>query len=247
MTRAVIHNRACISGMRDIGPLSSIDLVFADPPFNIGYEYDTYLDDRKPEDYLRWSTEWLLKVSGALKPTGTLWVAIGDEYVADLKVMICQMGFHLRNWVIWHYRFGQQLKAKFGRDKTHLLYFTRDTKNFTWNPDDIRVRSARQDAGDKRANPNGKVPGDVWEFPRVCGTHEERLGWHPCQMPEAVLERIILACSNSGDWVLDPFAGSGTTIAVAKRLGRNAVGFEISQDYARRAQDRADSVQLELL
>ena len=213
----------------------SVDLVFADPPFNIGYEYDEYQDKCPRYDYLCWSGDWVSAVFRVLKPNGTFWLAIGDDYAAELKMLVThepQWPFHCRNWVIWHYTFGNHCTKKFTRSHTHLLYFVKDPKNFTFNADAIRVPSARQlKYNDKRANSKGRVPDDMWQFPRVCGTHSERQGFHGCQMPEQVLGRIIQACSNEGDLVLDPFVGSGTTPAVAKKLRRCYLGIELSKKY----------------
>ena len=148
-------------------------------------------------------------------------------------------GLHCRNWIIWYYTFGVHCKHKFTRSHAHLFYFVKDPQAFTFNADAIRVKSDRQlKYNDKRANPKGKLPHDVWTFSRVCGTFKERVGWHPCQMPVGLLERIIAACSNPGDVVLDPFAGSGTTLVAAARLGRRWSGVELSQQYAARATER---------
>jgi len=243
------------------GPEGWVDLVFADPPFNIGYLYHGYDDRRKTEDYLKFSEDWMRAVHRALKPTGSFYLAIGDDYAADLCVIARrQIGFNLRNWIIWHYTFGQQPKFKFARSHTHILYFTKDEKEFTFNPDAIRVASARQTTyGDARANPKGKLPDDVWflrpqetETPffdpecdtwyvsRVCGTFKEREGWHGCQMPIAVLDRIIKSSSNPGDIVLDPFNGSGTTVVSAALLGRNYVGVDQSEAYVGYARKRLE-------
>jgi site-specific DNA-methyltransferase (adenine-specific) len=231
-------------------PAESVDLAFADPPFNIGYEYDLY-DDRAPRaDYLAWTERWLEGVRRVLRPTGSFYVAIGDEYAAEMKVRLDGLGLTLRNWIVWHYTFGVHCTKKFNRSHAHIFYYVVDPKHFTFNADAVRVASARQTTyADRRANPAGKVPddtwvlrpqeeerafrpdGDTWYVPRVCGTFKERTG-HPCQMPEAVLERIIRASSNPGDLVLDPFAGSGTTLATAKRLGRHYLGIELSPEYA---------------
>ena len=206
------------------------DLIFVDPPFNIGYHYDVYKDDKTEDEYLRWCQTWMQRCYYLLKDTGTFWLAIGDEQAAELVCMAKRIGFHMRSWCVWHYTFGVHLKSKFGRGHTHLVYFTKHKKKFTWNPDSIRVPSKRQLMGDKRADPRGRVPDDVWQFSRICGTFKERTS-HSCQMPEKVLERIILACSNPGDLVLDPMAGSGTTLVVAEKTGRNSQGVELSQDY----------------
>jgi site-specific DNA-methyltransferase (adenine-specific) len=227
----------------------SADLVFADPPFNIGYEYDVYDDRRAKADYLAWADRWLALAVRALGPTGSLFLAIGDEYVAEHKVRLDALGLTLRNWIVWHYTFGVSCTKKFNRSHAHILYYTKHPREFTFNPDDVRIPSARMTTyADRRANPVGKLPDDTWVLrpqeaddhfrpdsdtwyvPRVCGTFRERTG-HPCQMPEAVLERIVRVATNPHDLVLDPFAGSGTTLAVAKKLGRRFLGIELSADY----------------
>jgi len=216
------------------------DLIFADPPFNIGYEYDKYNDRQDRERYIAWTKDWMTVCKKVLKPNGSFYIAIGDEYAANVKIVADDLGLFLRNWLIWHYTFGQQMKNKFARSHTHVFYFVNDGKNFTFNDHAVRVPSDRQLIyNDKRANPAGKMPDDVWnEYPRVCGTFKERAGWHPCQMPESLLKRIIVVSSNPGDCVLDPFAGSGTTPAAAYRLGRNYVGVEISKEYVENTKKR---------
>ncbi len=216
------------------------DLVFADPPFNIGYKYDKYNDKVKGKNYIAWTKDWMTVCKKVLKPHGSFYIAIGDEYAANVKVIADELGLFMRNWVIWHYTFGQQMKNKFARSHTHILYFVNDEKNFTFNDYAVRIPSDRQlTYNDKRANPEGKMPDDVWdEYPRVCGTFKERTGWHPCQMPENLLKRIIAVSSNPGDCVLDPFIGSGTTAAVAYQLDRNYTAVEISEEYVENAKKR---------
>jgi len=252
----------CIEGMARLDN-GSVDLAFADPPFNIGYEYDAYDDRLDSEKYLDWCKKWTAEVVRLLKPTGTFWLAIGDEYAAELKVML-QREHKLccRSWVVWYYTFGVNCKYKFSRSHAHLFHMVKDPKQFTFNAEAIRVPSARQLVyGDGRANPTGRLPDDTWilrpqdlpegfqpdentwYFPRVCGTFKERAGWHGCQMPEQLLGRILRACSNPGELVLDPFSGSGTTLAVAKKLGRRYLGFELSEQYAAQAQRRLDAIQ----
>ena len=258
-----IHNRDCLEGLSEL-PDGCVDLAFADPPFNIGYDYAEYADRRDADDYLSWSRRWTAEVVRVLKPGGTFWLAIGDEYAAELSVMQKQdHSLALRNWVIWYYTFGVNCTKKFSRSHAHLFYFVKDESSFTFNADDpgIRVPSARQLVyGDKRANPRGRLPDDTWVlrpqdipesfgadedtwyFPRVNGTFKERAGWHGCQMPEQLLGRIVRACSNPGDVVLDPFAGSGTTLAVARKLERLPIGFELSEEYSERASQRLASI-----
>jgi site-specific DNA-methyltransferase (adenine-specific) len=221
----------CIEIMKKL-PERSIDLIFADPPFNIGIRYDKYEDDLSYEEYYEWSKRWIKETYRLLKDHGSIYIAIGDEFAAEINIILKETFFHFRNWIIWYYTFGQNQRKKFNRAHTHILYFTKGKENFIFNSDNIRIPSARQTKyKDRRANPKGKVPDDVWQFSRVCGTFKERIGDHPCQMPEAVLERIISASSNEGDLILDPFAGTGTTVAVAKRLGRKFITIEISEEY----------------
>ena len=254
-----IHQGDCVEKLGQV-PVGSIDLVFADPPFNIGYKYDVYDDKQAADDYLEWSRQWIAGVYRALKDDGTFRLAIGDEFAAELK-MIAQrdIGFHCRSWVIWYYTFGVNCKRGFSRSHTHLFHFIKDVRNFTFNADDpaVRVPSARQLVyADSRANPKGRLPDntwilrpqdcpdsfqadeDTWYYPRVAGTFKERQGFHGCQMPEQVLGRIIRTCSSPGETVLDPFGGSGTTLAVAKKLNRNWLGIELSEDYAKRIRSR---------
>lgn len=256
-----LYNQDCIAGMQTMAE-GSVDLAFADPPFNIGYKYDVYEDQLAADEYLNWTRQWGAAVVRVLKPTGTFWLAIGDDFAAELK-MIFQRELKLtcRSWVIWYYTFGVNCKSKFSRSHTHLFHFIKNPKEFTFNDGEIRVPSARQLVyADARADAKGRLPDDTWVlrpqdlpegfqptedtwyFPRVCGTFKERTGWHGCQMPEQLLGRIIKACSNSGDLVLDPFGGSGTTLAVAKKLGRNFIGFELSENYAENIQSRLKGI-----
>ena len=215
------------------------DLIFADPPFNIGYKYDLYEDRKKYDEYYRWTEKWMAACRNVLKPAGSFWVAIGDDYAAEVRIIARKLGLHLRNWVIWHYTFGQNTKRKFARSHTHLFYWTKDPKRFTFNDMAVRIPSARQTTyADKRANPKGKLPDDVWSFSRVCGTFNERVQWHPCQMPERLLQRIVKVSSDEGDLVLDPFSGSGTTCIVAAGLGRRYCGIDISPKYVKHSIER---------
>src|SRR5256714_550898 len=246
-------------------PEGWVDLVFADPPFNIGYLYHNYDDEKDVDEYVGWSEKWMRAVHRALKPTGSFYLAIGDEFAADLcHVARRKIGFHMRNWIIWHYTFGQQTKKMVAKSHTHILYFTKEKPNpgmtnLTFNADAVRVASARQTTyADARANPKGKLPDDVWFLrpqeaaaaglfnadcdtwyeSRVCGTFSEREGWHGCQMPIGVLNRVIRASSNPGDVVLDPFNGSGTTVVAAALLNRKYIGIDQSDDYVEYARKR---------
>ena len=257
LTIDAVHRGDCLDLMSRV-PAGSVHLAFADPPFNIGYDYDAYDDRLSADAYLDWSKKWMREVVRVLRPDGTFWLAIGDEYAAELKVIATrELGLTCRSWVVWYYTFGVNCKQKFSRSHVHLFHFVRDAASFTFNTDSIRVPSARELVyGDKRANPTGRLPDDTWVlrpqdlpdgfgaaedtwyFPRICGTFKERSGWHGCQMPEQLLGRIIRASSREGETVIDPFAGSGTTLAVAKKLGRSFLGMELSEDYADRVNTR---------
>jgi len=259
------YHMDCLEGMRQMAD-ASVNLVFADPPFNIGYSYDAYNDHRTIDEYLNWCESWCREVFRVLKPDGTFWLNIGDELAAELKVLLTRtLGMTCRNWIIWYYTFGMHCRRKFTRSHTHLLYLVKDPDHFVFNADAVRVPSARQLVyGDKRANPKGRIPDDtwilrpqeipggfdgrqsVWYFARVCGTFKERAGWHGCQMPEQLLRRIIQTSSNPGDLVLDPFFGSGTTLAVAKKLKRRYIGFEVSQNYCNSCEQRLRKIDEEI-
>ena len=246
-----IHQGDCVELLNHT-ERGSVDLVFADPPFNIGYEYDVYDDDMQTDEYLVWCRQWIDGVYKALKDDGTFWLAIGDEYAAELKIEAQKAGFHCRSWVIWYYTFGVNCVNGFSRSHTHIFHFIKNKKKFTFNRinPQIRVKSARQLVyADNRANPNGRLPDntwitrpqdaplsfspshDTWYVPRVAGTFKEREGFHGCQMPEQLLARIIRSTSKPQEVVLDPFGGSGTTLCVAKKLARQYMGFELSEDY----------------
>ena len=252
-----VHQGDCLDLLARM-PDAAVQLAFADPPFNIGYEYDAYDDRLAADAYLDWSKRWMAEVRRVLRADGTFWLAIGDEYAAELKVIATrELGFTCRSWVVWYYTFGVNCKQKFSRSHAHLFHFVKDPTAFTFNTDAIRVPSARELVyGDRRADARGRLPddtwilrpqdlpegftadGDTWYFPRVCGTFKERSGWHGCQMPEQLLGRIIRACSQPGEVVLDPFGGSGTTLAVAKKLDRSFLGLELSEAYATRIDER---------
>lgn len=262
----------CLASMAAL-PAGCLDLIFADPPYNIGYPYDKYEDTLEEDQYVQWTNQWVDACARLLKPSGSLYILIGDEYAAQtrmhLRTLEKEGKLVFRNWIIWHYTFGQNCRSKFNRSHAHLFYCVGPAAlkgvklanmPFTFNKEAVAVPSARQTTyADARANPSGKMPDDTWYLrpqeadgsffrpdedtwylSRLCGTFKERQGWHPCQLPEALLERIIGLSSNPGDVVFDPFTGSGTTLAVAARMGRQWLGCELSEDYAARALQRIE-------
>jgi site-specific DNA-methyltransferase (adenine-specific) len=238
---------------------STLDLVFADPPFNWSRGYDEW-DDRMPEQkYLDFTYEWIDLCVKGLRPGGALWINIPDDWAAEI---VCYLkgrldrkpaaAMFMQNWCVWHYRFGQNAVERFISSKVHALYFTKGLTPPTWNAKEILEESDRRAIyGDPRTEskkdgmpPGMRVPMDVWYgkfWGRVQGNNKERRHYHDNQLPEVYLERVIRACSNPGDRVLDPFLGSGTTGVVAHALARNFIGCEFSAENARNAVERMKS------
>ena len=229
------------------------DLIFADPPFNWDVPYDQWADGMPREDYLAFTYDWLDASIGALAEHGSLWVNISDDTVAEIVLHLKHRGLVQINWCLWHYRFGQNTPGRFTNSKVHALYFAKDEKRRTFNASDIMVPSDRatryndsRTLGKKDGSPDGmRLPFDIWGLPedgncwgRVQGNNAERRKRHKNQLPERYLERVILACSNPGDLVLDPFCGSGTTSTVARALLRRSITIEYSEQYAASAWQR---------
>ncbi len=133
------------------------------------------------------------------------------------------------------FTFGQHRHTDFGNNHRPLWRIQR--KNAQFYGDQIRVPSWRQENGDKRADPRGRVPGDVFDFPRVTGNSKQRRSWHPTQLHEGLVERCILSCTKPGDLVVDPFAGTGTTGRVCQRIGRDCILGDQSEVYCQKIRD----------
>lgn len=238
----------------------SVNLVVADPPYNLGRNYDVYDDKRSLSDYLAWAADWLGQIHRILQRHGSFWLIIGPSLVSELDVLCKrELKFYLQSHVIWTFGFGQNCPRSFTQAHTHLLHYTKTKTRFTFNADDpdVRVPSARQLIyNDKRANPKGRLPDDVWILrpgelkecfkghadvwleSRICGTFKEREKGADNQMPLAIMDRIIRVSSNAGDLVCDPFLGTGTTAVSALQLGRSFVGWDVSAAYVKRAKER---------
>ena len=219
------------------------DLIVADPPYNIGIDYgETHNDTMSHAEYETMLRNFIERAIRRLTPTGSFYLVINDEWAAEAAMFLKLLWLMPVNWIKWYETFGVNCQGKFSRTSRHILHFAKDYKTRTWNPDAIRVPSDRQvKYRDKRADPRGKVPDDVWTFPRVCGTHKERVKGFPTQLPLALVERMILASSNTGDWVLDPFSGSGTTMVACAKHGRNGIGVDINEEYVRLSRERLAS------
>jgi site-specific DNA-methyltransferase (adenine-specific) len=169
-----------------------------------------------------------------------MWVICGQEYAGDHQIAMRDAGLHWRNTVTWVETFGVNCRRKFNRTSRQMYYFTKHRTRFTFNVDELRTRSRRQEIGDKRANPAGKVLDDVWRVSRVCGTFHERVKTVPTQLPLTLVRRIVRGVSRPGDLVLDPFTGSGTTGVVCVETGRRFHGIELRAEYAEKARRRID-------
>jgi len=219
----------------------SVDLVIADPPYNIGVDYGSGKKADRRQDYDIWCERWIGWCYRALKPTGSLWIISGQEHGAEIDIAIQRNAMTMRNRITWHETFGVYCHNKFGRCSRPIYYAVKDGRRYTFNREAVLVPSARAEKyGDRRAAADGKkIMGDVWTISRVCGTFAERVEGVPTQLPMELVRRIIGVSSNPGDTVLDPFAGSGTTLAAASAMGRHAVGIELNPEYVEIARRRA--------
>lgn len=234
----IIHGDV-VGGLQQIDD-SSIDLIFADPPYNIGKDFDGLKEKWSESEFLEWCYEWLDECHRVLKSTGTFYLMNSTENMPYLDIW-CRNKFNVKSRIVWAYdSSGVQAKAYFGSMYEPILMLTKDSKNYTFNYEEIMVEAktgAKRQLIDYRKNPpkpynTKKVPSNVWEFNRVRFKMEEYEN-HPTQKPEALLERIIKASSNKGEIVLDPFAGSFTACSVAKKLDRKSIGIEINEEYVK--------------
>lgn len=223
------------------------DLVFADPPFNIGHGYVGYDDSLARDEFERFTEEW---IDVAWARCGGVLCLHGPDYLAELYVLAQRrLGMRRIAWVNWHYRFGQCSRSNWIDARCHCLIFAKSSE-WTWNPDDVLVQSDRAAVyGDARVGDyergGQRLPGTVWGVPsdgqywgRVQGNSKERWQGHPNQLPEVYLARLLRAYTNPGDTVLDMFCGSGTMPVVADALGRDCTSYEISEDSAKSARQR---------
>lgn len=241
----------CRDVLASIPEKGAVDLIFADPPFNWDVPYDAWKDGMPRREYERFTYDWLDGCIEALAPHGSLWVNIPDDTAAEIVMHLKRRGLTMINWCIWHFRFGQHRESSFISSKVHALYFAKDARNRIWNGGDILELSDRASiyadprTMSKESNKGMRVPMDVWYgkyWGRIQGNNKERRHNHHNQIPEVYLERVIKACSNEGDLVLDPFCGSGTTSTVARALKRRSITSEFSERNAASAWERITKV-----
>lgn len=213
----------------------SIDLIITSPPYNAEKEYE---GERDLDSYTEFALQWVENIPRILKSTGSLWLNVG--YTKPTKKTTIPLTYvyypiiklPLIQEIVWHYEGGMSYKHRFTHRTERWMWFCKDETKYTFNLDDVRDMSLNRTI-DPRNNPLGKNPTDYWYFDRVVSgtgkTKEKRN--HPCQFPEKMIERIIKACSNERDLILDPFAGSGTTGIVANRLNRDYFLIEKYKSY----------------
>jgi site-specific DNA-methyltransferase (adenine-specific) len=239
----------------------SVDLVFADPPYNI--KKADWDDFKSMHHYVEWSGEWISEAARVLKPYGTLFVCGFSEIIAEIKVAVAPL-FASCRWLIWHYKNKANLGKDWGRSHESIIHF-RKGKSFVFNIDQIRIpysshtlkypehpqaETSQYSKGSTKApagrdnwmpHPQGAKPKDVIDIPTTCNGMEEKSP-HPTQKPEELLRKLILASSNIDDLVVDPFSGSGTTLVVAEQLGRRWMGCDLEAQHNEWAIQRLERV-----
>lgn len=205
----------------------SVDLIIADPPYNLGKDYGNNHDLQEFDDYLNFSKSWLTEARRILRPQGTIYVFMGFRFISYLyNLLERDIGMFFNSWIVWHYTQGMGKTKGFSPRHDDILMFTK-SRDFVFNIDDVRVP---QKYYRERNNMRGANPGDVWAFSHVHYCNENRQA-HPTQKPEGLIERMVLASSNEGGIVLDPFSGSGTTLRVCQQVSRMGIGIELNPEY----------------
>jgi len=206
--------------------MGKIDLIVADPPDNIGLKYAGFKDKQKTWEYEANIQLWLGQMAELTK--GPIFFTFNEKWTRTVENAIAAIGIPIIQRINWYYTFGQDQTT---RGKYALCYRPIYWLNSDYvRPNKVKIPSARQiKYKDKRAAKGGKMPPNVWEFPRVCGTYKEKRKWLPTQLPEALVDRIVQGHCRPGGRVLDPFIGSGTTAIVCQRIELNCVGIETSE------------------
>lgn len=235
---STIYQGDCFEVLQSI-PDQSVDLIFADPPYNIGKVFGDFKDHWISDlEYVQWCYTWLELCLAKLKPNGSIYVMCSTQTMPYLDLWLRER-IHILSRIIWHYdSSGVQAKKHYGSLYEPILYCVKDTNAYTFNATEIEIEAktgaVRKLIDYRKSVPTlyktTKLPGNTWYIPRVryrMPEYEE----HPSQKPEALLERIIKASSNVSDTILDPFSGTFTTLAVAKKLGRIGIGIETQASY----------------
>lgn len=216
-------------------PDKSCQLIVTDPPYNLNKNYGNNQDKLAFDEYLEFSREWLREAYRILADDGTIYVFMGMRYISYIySILEQELGMHFNSWITWFYTQGIGKKKGFSPRHDDILMFTKDDKRFVFNLDDVRVPQKFYRSVN---NMRGANPGNVWEFSHMHYCNKNRKP-HPTQKPEGLYERMILASSNPGDLVVDPFAGSGTALRVCQQTRRSCIGIEINPEYVEMAKER---------
>lgn len=216
---------------------NSIDLIIADPPYNLSKNYKATNDNMEFDEFINFSRSWLSESKRVLKPGGTIYVFMGMRLISYTHmIMEKELGLEFQNWITWHYTQGLGKKKNFSSRHDDILMFTKPGAKPTFNLDDIWVPQKYYRSIN---NMRGANPGNVWQFSHVHYSQSSRQP-HPTQKPEGVMERMILSSSNENEVVLDPFSGSGTTVFVAKHTNRKAIGIDIEPSFIQETRERLD-------
>jgi site-specific DNA-methyltransferase (adenine-specific) len=231
----------CIEALSTLVPDRSVDLIFADPPYNLGKVFNGKREKwESPEAYLEWCYQWIDLCIQKLKPKGSMYLMNSTQNMPYIDVHL-RAKMTILSRIVWHYdSSGVQASRYYGSLYEPILFAVMDPDNYAFNADSVAVEArtgaVRRLIDYRKPNPtrynSKKVPGNVWSIPRVRYRMTEYEN-HPTQKPEALLQRVIAASSNEGDLVLDPFAGTFTTCVVAQALGRRSVGIEIEEEYVK--------------
>ncbi len=216
-------------------PDKSISLIVTDPPYNLNKDYGNNQDKLEFDEYLDFSRKWLTEAKRVLKDDGTIYVFMGMRYISYIyNILEQELGMHFNSWITWFYTQGIGKTKGYSPRHDDILMFTKNPKKFTFNLDSIRVPQKYYRSVN---NMRGANPGNVWEFSHMhyCNKNRKK---HPTQKPEGLYERMILASSNEGDTVLDPFLGSGTLLRVCQQTNRNGIGIDINPEYVEMARER---------
>ena len=230
----------------------SIRLAVTSPPYNLSKEYAQYIDDVHLEEWKRLIKDTFKEVHRVLTKDGSFFLNVSPipdkktKEIIPLDAIAWEIakeeGFFLRNKIVWHFNNMQNCTNRLSGRWEAILWFVKDINNYIFNLKDIKIPCITQN--DKRFKAEeGRNPTDVWYFDRVNNMTKQKLKIteHPCVYPTKMIERIIKMSSNEGDWVLDPFVGSGTTLLVAKKLHRNSIGIDISPQYERLIKHRLNN------
>ena len=216
-------------------PDKSVDLIVTDPPYNLNKDYGKSQDKLGFDEYLEFSRNWISECGRVLKDDGSIYIFMGMRYISYIYEMLERdFAFHFNGWITWYYTQGTGKTRGFSPRHDDILYFTKSAKQYTFNLDDIRVPQKFYRSVN---NMRGANPGNVWEFSHMhyCNVNRQR---HPTQKPEGLYERMVLASSNQGDTVLDPFLGSGTLLRVCQQLNRQGIGIDNNPEYIEMARNR---------